>query len=232
MQDESQKFSNKETIQEKKVVSVTYSLYVKDDDEPWEEATEERPLRFIHSIGMMLPKFEENLKGLSVGDLFDFTIACDDAYGEREEDRVIDLDKSVFLIDGKFDSNHIKEGSMIPMLDTDGNRLNGIVLEVTKDKVKMDFNNLLAGEDLTFKGKVLEVRDATEEEIESILHPHKCGGCGGNGGCSGGCGGNGGCNGDGGCGGCGDDDEDDDFADNNVSEEKPKHKGCCHNKKK
>lgn len=231
MQDENSKFSiniEKETIQEKKFVSLTYSLYVKDDDEPWEEATEERPLRFIHSIGMMLPKFEENLKGLGVGDLFDFSINCEDAYGERDEERIIELDKSVFLIDGKFDSNHIKEGSIIPMLDTEGNRLNGLVLEVTKNKVKMDFNNLLAGEDLTFKGKVLEVRDATEEEIESILHPHKCGGCGGSGGCSGGCGGNGGCDN------CGDDEEDGDTFDENDEnlKQKPKHKGCCHNRKK
>lgn len=177
-----------ELIEDKKFVSVSYKLYVADDEEAWEEATADRPLNFTFGLGMMLQKFEDGLKGLKVGDAFEFTIACDDAYGAREDGRMVELDKSIFMVDGKFDSEYIKEGQIVPMMDVDGNRMNGVVLEVKSDKVLMDFNHPLAGEDLTFKGEVLEVRDATELELAAAMNPHghKCSGnCNG---CGGGCG--------------------------------------------
>jgi FKBP-type peptidyl-prolyl cis-trans isomerase SlyD len=73
------------------------------------------------------------------------------------------------------------------MMSTSGQRLNGLVMEITDDIVKMDFNHPLAGENLFFKGEILEVREATDEEIAATLGGGGCG-CG-----SGGCG-------DGGCG--------------------------------
>ena len=153
---------------------------------------------------ILMEKFP-NTKQIDVkeGDTFDFTISKDDAYGEYEDGRVIELDKSIFVVDGKFDDEYIKEGNIVPMMDAEGNRMNGIVLKISKDKVKMDFNHPLAGEDLNFRGKVIEVRDATEEEIAVATKPHKCGHCGGNcGNCDSECGGDcdGGCDGDEGCG--------------------------------
>ena len=62
------------------------------------------------------------------------------------------------------------------MKDSTGNRLNGEIVEITEDKVKMDFNHPLAGENLHFIGEVLVVRDATEEEIAVVLNQHSCGG--------------------------------------------------------
>jgi FKBP-type peptidyl-prolyl cis-trans isomerase SlyD len=77
------------------------------------------------------------------------------------------------------------------MMTADGYRISGIVLQVTADKVKMDFNHPLAGKDIRFKGHIITVRQATPEELQPSC------GCGG--GCGGGCG-DGGCNcGDGGC---------------------------------
>jgi len=77
------------------------------------------------------------------------------------------------------------------MMSTSGQRLNGLVLEITDDVVKMDFNHPLAGENLFFKGQITEVREATEDEIAALVG----GGCG--------CGSGGGC----GSGDCGCDDE-------------------------
>lgn len=188
-------------IENNKFVAVTYDLFVRNDDgklELWEQATEKAPLKFTFGLGMMLEKFEENLKGLNIGDTFDFTIEKKDAYGDYEDGRVVELDKTIFLVDGKFDTEYIKEGNIVPMMDVEGNRMNGIVLEITNDKVKMDFNHPLAGEDLNFRGKVVEVRDATEEEIAVATKPHKCGQCSGCGdGCDNNCGGNNGCSGNG-----------------------------------
>ena len=76
-------------------------------------------------------------------------------------------------------------GKSVPMMSSNGERLNGIVLDLSDDAVKMDFNHPLAGEDLYFSGTILEVRQPSDEELARMLS----GGCGcGDGGChDGGC---------------------------------------------
>ena len=187
-----------------KSVSAEYELYVDGEVEGelelMEKATAEQPLSFIYGIGMMLPKFEENIFGLAVGDTFDFVINNEDAYGPYEDENVLDLDRSIFEIDGKLDTEVVFEGNVVPLMDNEGHRINAQVVEVTDTHVKVDLNHPLAGENLHFKGSILEVREATEKELAALTG----GGCG-----SGGCGcGDGGC-GDGSCGdgGCGDEEE-------------------------
>ena len=63
------------------------------------------------------------------------------------------------------DEENVKVGVTLPMVDNEGNRLYGKVQEITAEYVKMDFNHPLAGQDLHFKGEVLEIREATEEEL-------------------------------------------------------------------
>ena len=92
-------------ISENKLVILQYKLSVKTENgelELMEETTPEQPLQYFHGMGMMLPKFEENLEGLGEGDKFDFMIPVVDAYGEYEEESVIELPKNIFMIDGKF----------------------------------------------------------------------------------------------------------------------------------
>jgi FKBP-type peptidyl-prolyl cis-trans isomerase SlyD len=57
-------------------------------------------------------------------------------------------------------------GNVIPLQDENGNRFNGQVVSVTDELVKLDFNHPLADEDLYFTGKIIEVRDATQQELE------------------------------------------------------------------
>lgn len=189
-------------ISANKYVAVTYDLNVGEGEERelMEKATQEVPLKFIYGTGMMLPAFESALMGLEVGDQFDFKLAPEEAYGEYVEEHVLDLPKSMFEVDGKFDAEMVKEGNTIPMMDADGHRLNGSVLEVKEDVVIMDFNHPLAGETLHFQGEVIDVHDATAEEIAAMTA--QAGGCGcGCDSCGSGCGDhehNEGC----GCGGC------------------------------
>ncbi|MCD7936682.1 MAG: peptidylprolyl isomerase [Tannerellaceae bacterium] len=164
-----------------KFVSVTYDLNVGEGEERelMERATPEHPLTFIFGTGMMLPAFEEALKGLEVGDSFNFSLAPADAYGEYNEDYLMDLPKNIFEVEGKFDTEVIKEGNIVPMMDSNGNRLQGSVMEVKDDVVVMDFNHPLAGETLHFSGEVLDVHEPTAEEIAAM----SSGGCGGGCGC-------------------------------------------------
>lgn len=168
-----------------KSVSAEYELYVDGETEGelelMERATAEQPLSFIYGVGMMLPKFEENIFGLATGDKFDFTIENEDAYGPYEDENVLDLDRSIFEIDGKLDEEVVFEGNVVPLMDNEGHRINAQVVEVTDTHVKVDLNHPLAGENLHFKGSILEVREASEKELAAL---HGGGGCGcGSGGC-------------------------------------------------
>lgn len=181
-------------ISANKYVAVIYDLNVGEGEERelMEKATREIPLKFIYGTGMMIPAFEDALAGLESGDQFDFSLTPENAYGEYNEDHVLELPKNIFEIDGKFDSEMVKEGNTIPMMDADGHRMNGSVLEVKKDVVVMDFNHPLAGETLHFKGEVVDVHEPTAEEIAAMTSSSCGGGCEG---CGGGCG-------DHECGGC------------------------------
>jgi len=170
-----------------KSVSAEYELYVDGDVEGelelMEKATPEQPLSFIYGVGMMLPKFEENLFGLSAGEKFDFVISTEDGYGLYEDENVFDLDRAIFEIDGKLDEEMVFEGNVVPLMDNEGNRINAQVVSVSDTHVKVDLNHPLAGENLHFKGTVLEVREATEKEL-AALTGGGCGSCGcGDGGC-------------------------------------------------
>lgn len=181
-------------ITDNKFVSVTYDLNVGEGDqlELMERATTEVPLSFIFGTGMMLPAFEDALKGLKAGDSFKFTISPAEAYGEFNEENVLELPKNIFEVDGKFDENMIQEGNTVPMMDSSGNRLNGSVIEVKEDIVIMDFNHPLAGETLHFNGEIIDVHEPSAEEIAAMTSSQ--------GGCSCGCDDEG-CSG-GGCDGC------------------------------
>ena len=164
-------------ISANKSVSAEYELFVDGEKsgelELMERATSEAPLKFIFGIGMMLPKFEENLFGLAAGDKFEFTIENEDAYGEYVDENVIELERSVFEIDGKIDETMVFEGAVVPLMDNEGNRLSAQVVTVTDSHVTVDLNHPLAGETLHFKGSVLEVREPSEEELAALS-----GGCG------------------------------------------------------
>jgi FKBP-type peptidyl-prolyl cis-trans isomerase 2 len=92
-------------------------------------------------------------------------LSKNDAYGEVNEDAIVELPKHVFLVDGKFDEELIAVGKVVPMMSSNGQRMNGQVLDINDETIKMDFNHPLAGEDLFFTGKVFGVREASEEEL-------------------------------------------------------------------
>jgi FKBP-type peptidyl-prolyl cis-trans isomerase SlyD len=123
----------------------------------------------------MLPKFEDHLSTLNTGDAFEFTLASADAYGEMDQDAIIDLEKSIFMIDGKTDDELLTIGNVIPMRDDQGHMLQGTVVSVSDDSVRMDFNHPMAGNTLHFTGKVIDVREASAEEL-SHGHVHGAGG--------------------------------------------------------
>jgi FKBP-type peptidyl-prolyl cis-trans isomerase SlyD len=156
-------------IEPQHVVSLTYDLYVKQEDGTEalvESATEEQPLTFLYGAGQMLPKFEENLSTLSTGDQYDFRLAADDAYGNYDDEAVANLPKDMFK------GTEIPEiGSIVPLQDNNGNHFQGQVVSVVEDAVIVDLNHPMAGQELHFKGNIINVRPANPEEL-SHGHAH------------------------------------------------------------
>ena len=135
-----------ETV-ENKYITLAYKLYTIENGEKefTEEAPAEHPFQFISGLGLTLESFENQVKDLNKGDKFDFTIKAEEAYGEYDEEHVIDLPKNIFEIEGKFDSERVVEGAVIPLMTSEGQRINGSVVEVKDDVVVMDMNHPLAG---------------------------------------------------------------------------------------
>ena len=188
-------------IEQNKVVEFCYELEV--EGAVVDQTTKERPLDYIHGTGSLLPKLEATIEGMEPGDRFDVTISPADGYGEVEPERIIDLPKSAFEVNGEVREDLLVPGNTIPMLNGMGGVIPGVVLEVSEDSVKMDLNHRMAGKTLHFTGEIISVREATEKELTEGLHGEYvqscgCHGCHG-GDCEGGCEG-GSCGDDCGCG--------------------------------
>ncbi|MEY2924714.1 MAG: hypothetical protein RLZZ337_1262 [Bacteroidota bacterium] len=158
-------------IDKNKVVGVHYQLTVDGDQL---DASKNDPLVYLHGHGMMIPGFERQLEGLGQGDKYDFTVEAEEGYGEYNEEAVVDLEKSIFLVDGSM-SPDVFPGAQLRMTNQEGHPMMGVVVDITEENVTMDFNHQLAGKKLHFTGHIDSIREATAEEI-SHGHVHGPGG--------------------------------------------------------
>jgi FKBP-type peptidyl-prolyl cis-trans isomerase SlyD len=161
-------------VEKNRVIGLSYEL--KANGQTVETVGADSPLSFLYGAGNLLPKFEQNLDGLKLNDNFNFELIATDAYGEVKEDAIVDVPLKAFEVDGQIDADLLKEGNQIPMLDQQGNRLNGKIVKFDEELVTMDFNHPLAGDDLHFNGTIVEIREATQEEIEHG-HIHSADSC-------------------------------------------------------
>jgi FKBP-type peptidyl-prolyl cis-trans isomerase SlyD len=174
------------TVSKDSMVTLTYDLRLDGKEgEIFESATEASPLIFLHGAGLMIPAFEEQLIGKKSGEKFEIAIPAAKGYGEINEEAVVELPIDIFKVDGKVDEALITPGNSVPMMSAHGQRMDGIVVSVQDETVTMDFNHPLAGEDLHFTGTILEVRQASEEELSAA---YSAGGCGCGSSCGSGCG--------------------------------------------
>jgi len=161
-------------IEKNKVVAVSYELRLEDNsNEIIDAAHEDKPLEFIFGNGMMLQKFEDNLEKLSKDETFKFKLTPEEGYGIRVEENVSDVPLNVFEQNGKIDEKLLTIGNVIPLQDDKGNHYNGQVVSLDDKNVRLDFNHPLADKDLYFSGKIVEIREATAQELEhGHVHTH------------------------------------------------------------
>ena len=159
------------TISKDKKVSIKYIL--KDaEGEIIDSSEDTEPLEYIHGNGHLIPGLEAALEGKSAGEKLSVAVAPEDAYGEREEELVFPVPRS------NFDGTEIEVGMQFEAASSEGSHVVTVV-EVNDEQVTVDANHPLAGETLYFDVEIVDVRDATPEELESLNQP-SCGcGCGG-----------------------------------------------------
>lgn len=188
---------NKEIIGDGKFVAFAYTVKDADTGEVLFEAKPSAPDVMVYGVSNeVIPGLVATIKGLGKGDRFSVTLPPEVAFGQRNEEYVQQIPIDAFMRDGKL-AVELKEGAVLDMMTNTGDIVSGVIRKVTPELVEMDFNHPFAGKTVDFDGEIIEVRDATEEE----LHPkHACGcGCSHHGDSDGGeCGDNCGC---GNCGG-------------------------------
>jgi FKBP-type peptidyl-prolyl cis-trans isomerase SlyD len=163
-------------IDKNTVVTVHYKLQRDDAKGDLIEQTHgSQPLVFLYGAGQMIPEFERQLEGKQKGDSLQFGIGHLEAYGPIQDEAVIPMPKTTFVVDGKLAEELLVPGKIIPMADQSGNQLTGTVQEVKENEVIMDFNHPMAGVDLYFSIDVEDVRAATAEEV-AHGHVHGPGG--------------------------------------------------------
>ena len=147
------------TISDNKVVHMHYEL--KNDKGVVLDSSKGRePLAYIQGHGNIIPGLEKEMSGKSKGDKIKATIAPIDAYGEVDQQRIFKVGKNQFQGDGELQPGMQIQAQM-------GERMEiGTVENVEDEEVTLNFNHPLAGETLHFDVEVMEVRDATAEELD------------------------------------------------------------------
>jgi len=155
-------------IEKDRVVSIDYKLQ-DTEGEVLDSSEGSEPLVYLHGNDNIIAGLEKHLAGKKAGDLVDCLVPAAEAYGLRDDSLVVKVERSEFGPGAE-----IEVGMQFEAHSEGGAQLVTVV-GVEGDEVTIDANHPLAGEDLHFTVKVMDVREATAEELE---HGHVHGGCG------------------------------------------------------
>jgi len=146
-------------VNDKKVVYIHYTLKNK-EGAVLDSSSPEAPLAYIHGKGNIIPGLEKALAGKSEGDTFNIHIKPEEAYGQRNETLVQAVPRDAFK-----EVDDLQEGMQFQAQTPNGPQLI-TVTEIEEDQVIVDANHPLAGETLDFDVEVVDVREATAEELD------------------------------------------------------------------
>ena len=155
-------------ISKNKVVSFHYTLS-NEQGQQMESSRERQPMSYLHGASNIIPGLEKAMTGRAAGEQFQVTIAPADAYGEHRPERLQRIPAKHFR-----DARHLKPGQMVS-IETRRGPVQATVVKVGRFNIDVDTNHPLAGQTLTFDVEVMDVRDATREEV-SHGHVHGPGG--------------------------------------------------------
>jgi len=149
------------------VVQLEYTLTL-EDGEVADSSVGSAPLEYLHGAGEIVEGLESRLTGMKVGDTGRVVIPPEEAYGPYDPEATEEVDRGLFPQDMT-----LEEGMGLQLTSDDGTPHVAFVAEVSDDVVVLDFNHPLAGETLTFDVKIINLREASEEELaHGHAHQH------------------------------------------------------------
>jgi len=147
------------------IVSLAYTLRLT-NGEVIDFSEADDPLEYLHGAENIIPGLEQELAGLHVGDDKKVELAPADGYGLYDPEDVEVVERKMLPKDLE-----LKLGMVLAITDDEGTLSEAFVREIKPNEVKLDFNHPLAGQRLFFDVKVLDIREATADEI-AHGHPH------------------------------------------------------------
>lgn len=140
------------------VVSIDYVLTV--DGQVIDSTEGDEPLQFLQGHQNIIPGLEKELSGMRMGDNKKVVVSPEEAYGEIDPENIIEVPRDEFPAEIPLEA-----GTELEVKNADGEVLSATIAAVTGQTVKLDFNHPLAGKLLTFDVTIVELREATEEEL-------------------------------------------------------------------
>jgi FKBP-type peptidyl-prolyl cis-trans isomerase SlyD len=147
-------------IGKNKVVRIEY-LLTDPDGQVLDSSKQRGPLTYLHGLGNLIPALEAELEGKEEGEEVILTLNPEQAYGQKDEQLVQQVPRSMFQ-----HVDNLEEGMRFEAQTDDGSRVVTVV-GVDEENVTVDANHPLAGIPLHFNVNVVEVRDATEQEVNA-----------------------------------------------------------------
>ena len=146
-------------IADKKVVSFHYTLKL-DTGKVADSSEGKAPLDFMVGVGQIIPGLEKELLGMSVGDKKVVNVQPEEGYGVKDNRLVQTIERSQIP-----DSVDLKLGETLRGESEDGHVVEGVIAAIDGDAVKIDFNHPLADKELTFDVEIVDIREASAEEL-------------------------------------------------------------------
>lgn len=150
-----------QSVQDDVIVSIDYTLRL-EDGEVIDSSKGRTPLQYVQGKGQIVPGLERELYGMNVGEKKAVTVSAEEGYGDYDEERLQRVPLNTFP-----DDMELEEGVSVRMRDVNSGQLfDAYIDDIDDEAVTLDFNHPLAGETLHFDIKVVDVREATAEELE------------------------------------------------------------------
>lgn len=160
---------------------VTLEYTLKDDNQKVLDSSEQMgPLDYVHGYRQLIPGLEKALEGREAGESFSLTVSPQQAYGDIDPRAIFEVSRSQFPPDAQLEVG----------LEFEASGHHVVITGIDGDIIRLDANHPLAGKTLHFDVKIVNVRDATPEELDEVqmsfvggcgsgCSPESCGGCSG-----------------------------------------------------
>ena len=153
-------------VEDNVIVTMNYSLSIDGEVVDSSEGEDNDPIIFLQGAGQIIPGLEKSIYGLKVGDKKSVTVDPKDGYGEVDPESIVEVPKDEFPEDFPLELGVEITVNADDEDEEGGEEMEATIIAVNESIVTLDFNHPLAGKTLNFDVQIIDIREATTEEIE------------------------------------------------------------------